>query len=147
MPFIFSFSLKMSLQSYHDMGFFFLQPRLLPIFRITFMDVRKISSPRNPLYKPITTAAVKYDTSLFRIFASLFHYMSQPTNRSVAISPVTPKSCFLINIIRSLYNNINFPNHGPRVGHSVSVNFLPSLAKMHTSAPYRLAHAIGDFLM
>ena len=135
MPFIPSLSFKPSLQSYHDMGLFFLHPCLLPIFRITFMDVRKMSSPRNTLHKHITTAAAKHDISLFRI-TSLFNYMSHPTNRAFTISPVTPKSRFLINIIRSLYNQIKV---------------FPSLAKMvylipNTQAPYILAHAVRDFL-
>ena len=47
---------------------------------------------------------------------------------------------------------MNFPNHGPRVGHDVYVNFLPSLAKMvppisSTPATYELAHAVGAFLI
>ena len=134
MPFIPSFYLKPSLQSYHDMGFFFLQPRILPIFIIPFMDVRKTSSPHNPLHKPIITAAAKHDISLLRIFTSLFHSMSHPTNRAFTISLVTPKSRFLINTTCSLYDIMKFPNHGPRVGHDVYVNFLPSLCK--NGAPY-----------
>ena len=130
MPFIPSFPLKPPLRSYHDMGYFFLQPCLLPIFRISFMDMRKTSSPHNPLHKPINTAAVKHDISLFRIFTSLFHSMYHATNRGFFISLVTPKSCFLINSICILYNHINFSNHGPRLGHSVSVDFLLSLEKM-----------------
>ena len=113
MPFIPIISLNPSLKSYHDMGNFFLQPHILPIFRITFMDVSKTSSPLNPLHKPITRAAAKHDISILRIFTSLFHSMSHPTNRSFTISLVTPKSCFLINIIGILYNHMKFPNHGP----------------------------------
>ena len=55
------------------------------------MDMRKISSPRNPLHKPINAAAVKHDIFLFRIFTSLFHSMSHTTNRGFFISLVTPK--------------------------------------------------------
>ena len=65
----------------------------------------------------------------FFIFTSLFHSMPHPTNRAFAISLVTPKYYFLINIIRSLYHLTNFPNHVPWVGHAVSVNFLQSLEK------------------
>ena len=142
MPLISSFSLKPSLQSYHDMDFFFLQPHLLPVNRIYFMDVRKTSSPRNPLHKHITTAAAKQDISLFCIFTSTFHSMSHPTNRSFAISLVTPKSCFLINCIRILYNHMKFSNHGPQLGHTVSMKFPPSLCKngvphfQHSSSIY-----------
>ena len=152
MPFIPSFSLKPPLKSYHDMGFFLLQPRLLPIFRIYFMSVRETSSPRNPPHKTINTAAARHDISLFRIFTCPFHSTSHTTNRAFAISLVTPKSCFLINRIRILYNHIYFSNHGPRLGHAVSVNFLPPLAKMvspiyNTPDQYILAHAVWAFVI
>ena len=116
------------------------------------MDVSKTSSPCNPLHKPITTAAVKHDISFFRVSTSIFHSMSHTTNRAFAVSLVTPKSIFLINSIRILYNNIKFSNHGPRLGHSVSVDFLLSLEKMvspisNTPYPYILAHAVWAFLM
>ena len=88
---------------------------------------RKKSSPRNPLQKPITTAAAKNDISLFRIFTSIFHSMSYPTNIAFTISLGTPKSCFLVNIICSLYHLMEFTNHGPWVGHAVSVKILPPL--------------------
>ena len=146
MPFIPVFSLKPFLQSYHDMGFFSSQ-----LFRISFMDVKKTSSPRNPLHKHINTAAAKHDISLFRVFNSLFHSMSSTTNRAITISLVTPKSCFLINVIRILYHIMNFSNHGTQVGHSVSVNFLPSLFKndvrhfQHSISIYILAYAVWDF--
>ena len=97
--------------------------------RITLMDVSKTSSHCNPLQKPITTAAAKHDITLFRIFTSLFHYMSHPTNRAFSLSLVNPKLCFLINLIRSLYHLMNFPNHDPGLGHAVSVNFVLSLEK------------------
>ena len=67
-----SFSLKPPLQSYHDMGFFFLQPCLLPFFKDFFIDVRKTSSPRNPLHKPITTADAKHDISLYVFLPPFF---------------------------------------------------------------------------
>ena len=78
----------LSLQSYHDMGFIFLQPCLL---RNPFMDVRKTSSHHNLLQKTITTAAAIHDIFPFQIFTSLFHSISHPTNRAFTISLVNPK--------------------------------------------------------
>ena len=134
------------------MGFFFIQPCLLPILKYLFNGCEENFFTRNPLHKPITTAGTKHDISLFWIVTSLFYSMYHPTNRAFAISLVTPKSCFLINIICRLYHHINFSNHVPQVGHTVSVKFLHSFEKMvspisNTPYPYILAHAVWDFLM
>ena len=78
--------------------------------------------------------------------------MSHTTNIAFTTSLVTPKSCFLINLIYILYHLMKFTNHIPRVGHAISVNLLLSLAKMvspiyNTPAQYRLAHTIRAFLV
>ena len=121
-------------------------------FIIPFRGVRKTCYPRKPWQKPITIVADKQDISLLIFNPSVLHSVSHPSNKSIIVSLVTLKSCFLIIFIRSSEPLINLWNHGHLVGHAVSMKFSPSVTKMvspipSTRAPYILAHAFGPFLV
>ena len=110
-----------------DFSFFILVSS--QIFSIPFMDVRENYSPWNPPQNHITTASANHDIYLLWFFTSLLHSIYHPTNISLIILLVNPKYCLLIPTIRSLDHLMNFPNHGPRLRHAISMNFLPTLVK------------------
>ena len=120
-------------------------------FRISFIDVRKTSSPRNPLHKPITTADAKHDISLFWVFTSIFYSMPHTINRAFAISLVTPNYVSLSITSASNIITQNF-KPGPSIGTRCICELFTFPRKMvspisNTPDPYILAHAVWALLM